>query len=436
MNERVYDGEKRLSIHPILDPLLTNSYHLRYGGLFLLYTQNELIRNNLKQILEMNSNNLVTSLVSSAEDNSRSSAEIIRHQFILSCGVDKSAQSDNLLSVLKKTLAEAGYNEDKIQETLSEFTDKNLTVGGYFKMWEHEPLAKAMGFPCIQAFRAFQRENLSVERKSKQRLELKISTRHLLANLKNCDNFSNDTPRETFFNTLKCYVKKIEKKETTNSNIIKIAGEEGLETLGVIQQNCLFLARACLASEDHPQTLSLRAYDRQETSAKMYFLHKNITKASKIMNSSNTPINLMKNSEDLPISYNCFLCPSSAGSVIENDETDEPDKTNRPKIIDKTRAQFNAFRLLPLQTSDDVRAHMQKFHSVAGAVALARSEPHSKLYVCNECPPENREHSLTCCPLHMEDHLRLVHYDTKIHFRLLRSFRNACKVKCGYSQPS
>ena len=428
MNGLDYNRGKRHQIHPILDPLLTDSYHLQYSGLFLLYTQNHFLKSTLKNILTMN-NPLTANLVSNAEDNSRSSIDLIRHQFIMNCGIDKSAQTENLLQILKKSLGEAGYSQEKISETLSEFTDKNLTVGGYLKSWEHGPLVKAMGFPSFQTYQAYQRENLSSPDKRKQRLELKLSTRHLLANLKASDQLCNDTPRENFLKTIRAYVKKVELKEV-NHNVIKMAGQEALETLNVIQNNTLFIARAYLASEERLQTLSLRQYNAQETPAKMYFSHKELSKVNKIINSSNNGIDLIKNTESIPLCFNCYLCPSSAGVVNENDDTDDADdKTNRPKIIDKTRSQFNVFRLLPLQTSDDIRAHIQKFHSVAGAVALARSEPHSKLYICKECPPENLDYAVSCCQLHHEDHMRLCHSDKKIHFRLLRAFRNACKVK-------
>ena len=122
----------KLKIHPKLDPHLSDTYHLRYGGLFLLHAKNPHINHALKLIGTMASVD-DHSLVSNAVDNSRSATEIVNFQFVKQCIKGKeNCHAQNLVKLLEEALKEAGWDGQKIKDTISEF-NVNDTVTDYFQ---------------------------------------------------------------------------------------------------------------------------------------------------------------------------------------------------------------------------------------------------------------------------------------------------------------
>ena len=370
---RQTERQRKIPIHPLIDPHLTKTYHLRYGPLFTLHTQNRHIRHALTVIQKM-SNNLSDPLVSNPADNARSAIEILEHEFVLSgINSEKSKQTDNLLRVLKRSLQKAGYSDDKIKETLSGF-DEKVTIGEYLCNFQHIPLVKALCFPNLETFKAYYRETALADKRSKQRLELQLTPRLLCLTIKNNDNAFHDGPRQRFFENLKGFVEKADKCKQPDAKILQKAGQNGVSTLSAIQRNCIFLANAALASEtdENSKTLSLTEYSTREHYFKTFFLHKNLTKVNRIVGTSSKPIDLIRNTEDIPLRLNCYKCPSAASNTPPK-EKNEKKRTNETAsgstgrgltFVDKVKGNFNVNRLLPITSYDEAKAHMSTYHSV------------------------------------------------------------------------
>ena len=312
----------KLKIHPILDEHLTHSFHMRYGGLHKLYTENKHVANALKLMLTMASS-VDRSAVSTAADNARSAREIVNFQFATACVQRKKCDaSSNLLEILESTLKEEGWGEAKIKETLTEF-EENQSVAQFLSNFEHLPLIKSCGFPSLQIFKHFVRDTTGTAN-AKKRAELELTPRFLLSNLKAIDGLQTDGPRRFFYGTLAKYVSAVETPHPSNPSAARKAGNDRamMATLATIQGNCILVGTSALKSWENPITCPLEEYSARPHFAKRWFSQKQLGKVSKALNApkilsaaSDVPEWVSKPEDDsFPICFNCYKCPTSGGN--------------------------------------------------------------------------------------------------------------------------
>ena len=413
-------GQKRISIHPLLDPILTSSFHVKYSGLYRLHTENTYVRDAIKLLNKMSINDPSSSraLISNAADNCRTATEIVEHEFVLKALGEKNEMTENLLKALESSLQAANFAPAKIAETLSQ-VDKHESIGQYLRSYETLPLIKSLNFPSTRSFKAFYEESTQPDKLRKQRVELTLTPRFLLSLLKSNVGLVDDVAGAAFFKNIRLFVAKCE-EGLTNAAVLRKAGTSGMETLNSIQRNALFQAKAALGSLDKTKTLSLEEYSKQEHFTSIFFMHKTITRIHKVITNSSAPVDLIKNPDEIALSYNCYKCSSAAtadgdvetgsngGQKAQKTEKSKrrgsgaESAANTSQIIDVTKRNANVYRLLPIRSYDEAIAHIATFHSTASASVHAASAPCNLLFVCDICTFESIDFAVTCCSTHME----------------------------------
>ena len=130
------------------------------------------------------------------------------------------------------------------------------------------------------------------------KIGIKIDTRFILANIKSTDQFFIDATKKNFLAAVKAYDQPT--KEDQNSDTV----------LGAIRGNAIFNAQLYLKSEESPSYLSLKKLSEQKEDElqKRDLNPKDIEKVIRLCKSSKAEVDLIRNENNLPISYSCFLC--------------------------------------------------------------------------------------------------------------------------------
>ena len=433
---RQSSSEGKIPIHPSLDPFLTDNYFCKYAGLHYTFTQNSIFRKALTSVHNMSTSG-VEPYLSSTYENSLTAQEIIEAEFIQNCYVDKKNQRENLVKVVRECLLAEGFDARKISAVVQRL-DPDISCQTYDKRFRNGTAVKAVGFPNYRAFQAFHDEMTEPinNRSSNRRYEIEVSPQHLLANVTYMDSLQNDEPRRQFLTDLTAFQDRASMPNFINRDVKTMVKSNGaFEALAVIQGNVKLLARNFLGSEQNLKTMSLKEYScREESFFKLGFLPKQITKLKRLIDTANSPIDMISNDQELVMAFSYFKCPSSAfppgvettSKIIEMADPHEFDGKGL-NFVSKVRESFNVFRGEILLTHQDVQQHNWNVHLIAGPEIIAKLGSHVNLYRCKFCDNRTIDHSFCCCLDHLASHMMILHSDKILHLRLWEGFKNAFK---------
>ena len=429
--------QEKISIHPALDPFLTDNYFCKYAGLHETFTQNVVFRKSLIAVHKMSNPRGVEPYLSSGFENSLTAQEIIEAEFVKSCYVDSKNQHENLVKVVRDCLTAEGFDERKISSVIQRL-DPDISGHTYDKRFRNGTAVKALGFPNYKAFQGFYDEmtDPTNSRNNNRRYEIDVTPQHILANVTYLDSLQNDQSRRQFLADLTAFQNRACIPDHVNRDVRVMAKTQGaFEVLAVIQANVKLLVRNFLGSEQNLKTMSLKEYScREESFFKLGFQPKQITKIKRLIDTANSPIDMVQNDHDLAMGFSCFKCPSSAFP---------PDVQTTSKIIDmadptefqgkglnfvkKARESFNVFRGEILLTRQDVQKHNWNIHSIAGPEIIAKLGDHVNLYRCKFCDGLTIDHSFCCCLEHLASHMAILHSEQILHLRIWHGFKAAFK---------
>ena len=424
-------SQEKINIHPNVDCVFTDTYHVKYKNLHSLITQNKHVNNGLTRIQRMaNPNTNFTPYVSHFHQNAQTSSEIIEEEFVKSFDIPQHDNNKNLIEVLTNCLRQAKYDENKITQTLKSF-DPRLTVESYLRSNQNVSVVRAQGLPNTKCLRALLDEINDPSNKQRRRVEVEITPQHILANITQIDVLQTDVVRNNFIKNVEAFKAKAANPKGLNGKALHKAGVLGMQTLTTIQLNCLFIAQSFLVSTKNPNTLSLSEYSARKSFQKHTFNTKDLNRVFKTAQTSKDPLDLISNDQDLPYNFSCFKCPSSSAknsNANDRKTAEEEGHANEGgglKFVDTIKANFNVFKALPISSWEDYRQHVEHVHQISHPSLTKKLGGHTELFLCTICDPSTIEFAFACCTDHMFDHNNLLHRDELFHLRVLGALKEA-----------
>ena len=441
--ETRFNQNLTLRSHREIGPYMTKNFRIKYAGLHNLLLRKPSVKKNLHFIHVMSAPaGAPEQFVQSEADNVRSANDILNFNVAKSSGA-LIAQNDkeNLVKTLRACLENDGLGADFIEAILNQF-DGNLSCEEYVSVFVNLHVLKACGFAhdrmffaCLQDLRASGDKEKLIE----------LTARFYVSVLKANDNFNSDSARNEFLKIVTKYATRAPLHKPDEKLVSQI-GPSGLSTLNSIRQNALFNIQSFLASEKKREKLytPLEVYAARDSYPTLRFTNKQLERLAKSINQSNKePIDLMKSFQSFPISFCCFLCPSSdpsphpSRSQSPTEEFEEggegPSSSDRPtfrppiSFVDRVVGKFNVLRLEPRNSRAAVDAHYNNVHTSLTSGQVNDLHGHHYIFVCPECLHDNISDAVICCPNHYEDHNKILHPSTLTHLRILTKLREVFK---------
>ena len=420
------DLKKKLLLHPSLFPFLNKHFFVKYGGLLTLQQRQPHLTKALSCIHKMTApqKDPPDELFCSSEaDNTRAASEIIRHEFCRRQKVfAKENEKKKLCESLSSSLTEDGLGQDEISAIINSF-DSVTTGEDFRRAYINCHVYKALGFPNSQAFYVALAD---MKKRGEKKVVIDITARFLLTLLKHNDGLTNDAPRDNFVKNVHRYSVRAGNYDFGKKFLSRI-GLKGVATLSTIRDNAIINCKSFIQSEAHGKQnyTSLELYAQREQWPKLEYTSRQMEKVSKIVtqNDSKT-ISFNRSTHDLPIKYNCYLCPSSR--LLMNDENsnesgeDEDDvasygpgsseRADTGKfpitLTNKVMGKFNVQRLAFYGSKSSADEHFRLAHTALTPTQLGGLNGHHNIIWCPLCDQDNVEIACVCCTSHLSDHHR------------------------------
>ena len=420
--ECLKNSEISLKNNRNIAPFLPRNFFMDYAPLFNSFAYNNVLTEATNKIHKMSSDDQ-NPYTSSQSDNHHTATEILQFQFARHVGImaaEAVDQKENLISALTKILLEAGYAQDKVDQTLTSF-NTDVTIQEFTSYYHNTHVFKSMGFPNAKAFQAALQD--IKQNRPKKNFEVELSPQYLLSLIKANDSLMQDKVRSNFYSNLKLFVDRVSalSKKPPSRPYPPGVSAQGIKTLIVIQKNSIINAKNALAAKarEREKIVTLKEYSGRSQFPTLKFVPKVLEKVSKSIQTlgRKRPIDLITNNTDIPCQLSCFKC-SSSGKVppSEINPTTDTSTNSRsmspspppyvdpvltpPKplnFVDQALEKANVWRVIPLQTPFDVEQHDLTFHTLHDANKLTAVNRHSKTYFCRFCTKQEIQFSLICC---------------------------------------
>ena len=126
--ECLKNSEISLKNNRNIAPFLSRNFFMDYAPLFNSFAYNNVLTEATNKIHKMSSDDQ-NPYTSSQSDNHHTATEILQFQFARHVGImaaEAVDQKENLISALTKILLEAGYAQDKVDQTLTSFNTSSM----------------------------------------------------------------------------------------------------------------------------------------------------------------------------------------------------------------------------------------------------------------------------------------------------------------------
>ena len=381
-------------------------------------------------------------MLASQADNSRTAQDILAYKIAEQCSAltSETDQKKKIREVVKDALIQFGQDEESVKNITAQFNPE-MSVQEYRSTYINSHLIQATALIDSNVFHSFKTESLLPINRNKKTHTMQMTAQYFTLVLRKYMAMFDDTVRERYLQNVRIFSERIGRALAIpfEQTLYKTLGHDGCRTLRSIQKTCNFLASEILESEKTPKRMSLEEYSRRPVYKSFRVTSKNLGKMTKVLESSKETIDLVKNPDQFDLFFNCFKCISAvpdfkpsgseANPIRPDSPTTELDLRPPLRFVDQTKAAFNVYKALPLQSRREAEEHLGSVHSVVDPKRLAGSsltcEGHTTLIFCDLCTASSAKivFSATCCLVHRIDHCRLLHSKDKIHFALLKSFK-------------
>lgn len=398
-------------------PFLSRNFFMDYAPLYNSFAYNDILTEATNKIHRMSSDD-PNPYTSCQSDNHHTATEILQFQFARHVGIMASEavdQKENLISALTKILLEAGYAQEKVDQTLTSF-NTDVTIQEFTSYYNNAHVFKSMGFPNAKVFQAALQD--IKQNRPKKTFDIELNPKYLLSLIKSNDSLMQDKVRSNFYSNLKLFVDRVSalSKKPPSQPYPPGVSAQGIKTLIVIQKNSIINAKNALAAKarEREKIVTLKEYSSRSQFPTLKFVPKVLEKVSKSIQTygRQRPIDLITNNMDIPCQLSCFKC-SSSGRVPPTTDTSTNSRSMSPSpppyvdpvltppqplnFVDQALEKANVWRVIPLQTPFEVEQHDLTFHTLHDANKLTAVNRHSKTYFCRFCTKQEIQFSLICC---------------------------------------
>ena len=389
-----------------------------YQGLNVEYTYNSDFNKKLSQLHKMSDAIQPDPLVATQADNSRNATDIITHKIAEHCMVlQEPDQKKKVVDVVKAALVKFGIDEEMTKKILKQF-DPNITCQEYKATYINSHVIQALALVETAVFQGLRNEASLPINRNKKFHSMELTPQLFVLMLKKYTSLLDDSVRERFLANVKIFSEKIERHLCIpfEQDMFKTFGHDGCRTIRSIQRNCSFLASEILASEKKQKTMSLEEYSRRPVFKSFKITSKNLAKATKILETSQETVDLVKNTESLDLAFSCFKCISAVPNFQPSGSEQNPIRADSPtgdlalrpplRFIDNIKAAFNVYKAVPMWSRREAEEHLVSVHSVvdprrlSGATSTCTGHP--TLIFCDLCDASASKivFAATCCLTH------------------------------------
>ena len=357
-------------------------------------------------------------LLATQADNSKNASEIIQHKIAEHLNVfNEPDQKKKVVDVVKLALVKFGIDEEMTKQIVQQF-DPNITIQQYKAQYINSHVIQALALVEAAVFQGLKNEASLPINRNKKFHSMELTPQLFVLMLKKYTALLDDSVRDRFLSNVRIFAEKIDRALVLpfEQNMFKSFGHDGCRTIRSIQRNCSFLASEILASEKKPKTMSLEEYSRRPVFKSFKVTSKNLMKASKILESSQETVDLVKNAESLDLAFSCFKCVSAVPNFQPSGSEQNPIRADSPtsdlalrpplRFIDNVKAAFNIYKALPMWSRREAEEHLASVHSIvdprrlSGATSTCTGHP--TLIFCDICEASSSKivFAATCCLTH------------------------------------